>query len=52
MRSSSSLGGVARDLIAAIDSLVSSIGPPGSASEIANPATSGERLSASHSSSV
>src|SRR6187455_2489376 len=36
----------------AIDSLSASIGPPGSASEIARPATSGARPSRVHSSSV
>jgi hypothetical protein len=38
--------------IAAVDSFSASIGPPGSASEIALPATSGDRPSRVHSSSV
>ena len=39
-------------LSAAIDSFTASIGPPGSASEIAIPATIGERSRRAHSSSV
>jgi hypothetical protein len=39
-------------LIAALVSLTASIGPPGSASEIAMPATSGARPRRAHSSSV
>ena len=38
--------------IVAIDSLAASMGPPGSANEIANPATMGARTMRDHSSSV
>ena len=38
--------------IVAIDSLAASMGPPGSASEIASPATIGARTTRDHSSSV
>ena len=38
--------------IAAIDSLAASMGPPGSATEIASPATMGARTMRDHSSSV
>ena len=38
-------------LISAMDSLALSIGPPGSASEIASPATNGARTTRVHSSS-
>jgi hypothetical protein len=51
-RSSSSVGGAPAARIAAMLSLVSSIGPPGSASETAKPATVGARRRAAHSSSV
>ena len=40
------------DLIVAIDSFAASMGPPGSASEIAIPATIGARTIRAHSSSV
>jgi len=48
----SSLPGWEVALSAAIVSCVSSMGPPGSAREMAMPATSGERRSDAHSSSV
>jgi hypothetical protein len=51
-RSSSVLSGALRVRWAARTSLVSSIGPPGSANEIAIPATIGARSSTVHSSSV
>ena len=41
--SCSRLGGLVADFIVAIVSLAASIGPPGSASEIASPATNGAR---------
>src|SRR6478735_5228221 len=44
-------GGFVADLIEAIDSLAASIGPPGSASVIAMPATNGARTTRTHSSS-
>src|SRR5215203_7389205 len=50
--SCSRLGGLVADLTVAIVSLAISIGPPGSASEIAIPATSGARRTRTHSSSL
>jgi hypothetical protein len=50
--SCSRLGGLVADLIVAIDSFVTSMGPPGSAREIAIPATNGARRTLIHSSSV
>jgi len=50
--SSSWLGGVDVALRVAIVSLASSIGPPGSAIEMASPATNGARRSRTHSCSV
>jgi hypothetical protein len=50
--SSSWLGGRVADRSDAMVSLATSIGPPGSASEIATPATSGARRIQVHSSSV
>src|SRR5687768_5838627 len=48
----SRLGGFVADFTVPIDSLASSIGPPGSAMEIASPATNGARRTRAHSSSV
>src|SRR6188472_4463948 len=50
--SCSRLGGLVADFRVAIVSLAASIGPPGSASEIARPATKGPRTILVHSSSV
>ena len=50
--SCSRLGGLVADLSVAIVSLAASIGPPGSASEIAMPAMNGARTIRVHSSSV
>src|SRR5262245_16934070 len=50
--SCSRLGGLVADLIVARDSFVTSMGPPGSAREIAMPATKGARRTLAHSSSV
>ena len=50
--SCSRLGGFVADFSDALVSLASSIGPPGSAREIAIPATNGARRTRTHSSSV
>src|SRR5690349_3970510 len=50
-RSCSRLGGLVADRIVAIVSFAASIGPPGSASEIARPATNGARTIRAQSSS-
>src|SRR5215211_7632335 len=50
--SCSRVGGLVADFKDAADSLASSIGPPGSAREIAIPATNGARRTRIHSSSV